>query len=87
MKRSEELQMQIEELENELEDLGTMSEEDACDRFNVDSKNEAIEFINMELQDAYKALDEAEREEEAEEYAGWCDPAFRTMADFYRMRI
>lgn len=79
--------MQIEELENELEDLGTMSEEDACDRFNVDSKNEAIEFINMELQDAYKALDEAEREEEAEEYAGWCDPAFRTMADFYRMRI
>lgn len=79
--------MQIEELENELEDLCTMSEEDACERFNVDSKYEAIQLINMELQDAYRALDEAEREEEAEGYAGWCDPAFRTAADFYRMRI
>lgn len=87
MKRSEELQMQIEELENELEDLCTMSEEDACSCFNVDSKYEAIELLNMELQAAYRALDEAEREEEAEEYAGWCDPAFRTAADFYRMRI
>jgi hypothetical protein len=53
----------------------------------VDTKSEAIELINMELQDAYRSLDEAEREEEAEEYAGWCDPAFRTIADFYRMRI
>jgi hypothetical protein len=87
MKRSEELQMQIEELENELEGLCTMSEEDACERFNVDSKYEAIELINMELQDAYKALDEAEREEEAEGYAGWCDPAFPTMGDFDRMRL
>lgn len=79
--------MQIEELENELEDLCTMSEEDACSRFNVDSKYEAIELINMKLQVAYRSLDEAEREEEAEEYVGWCDPAFRTLADFDRMRI
>lgn len=78
--------MQIEELENELEDLRTMSEEDACDRFNVDSKYEAIELINMELQDAYKALDKAEWDE-AEVVWGWCDPAFPTMADFDRMRI
>lgn len=87
MKKSEELRNRIEELEGDLADLYTMSEEDACDRFNVDSKYEAIELINMELQDAYKALDKAEYEEGAEEYAGWWDPAFRTMADFYRMRI
>ena len=87
MKRSEDLRNQIEAWEGDLTDLCTMSEEDACSRFNVDSKAEAIELINMELQDAYKALDEAEREEEAEEYAGWCDPAFRTAADFYRLRI
>ena len=87
MKRSEELRNQIEEWEGDLADLCTMSEEDACDRFNVDTKYEAIELINMELQDAYKALDEAEWEEEAEEYAGWYDPAFCTMADFNRMRI
>jgi hypothetical protein len=87
MKKSEELRNRIEEWEDDLVDLCTMSEEEACDRFNVDNKYEAIELINIELQDAYKALDEAEREEEAEEYAGWCDPAFRTMADFYKMRL
>ncbi len=87
MKRSEELRNQIEELEGDLADLYTMSEEAACFRFNVDSKDEAIEIITMELKDAYKALDEAEREEAAEEYAGWYDPAFCTLADFYRMRI
>lgn len=87
MKRSEELRNQIEEREDDLANLCTMSEEDACSRFNVDTKYEAIALINMELQSAYKALDEAERQEEAEEYAGWCDPAFRTTADFYRMRI
>lgn len=87
MKKSEELRNQIEEWEGDLIDLCAMSEEAACFRFNVDSKYEAIELINMELQDAYKALDEAEYEEAAEEYAGWWDPAFRTMADFYRMRI
>lgn len=85
--KSEELRTQIEEWEGDLADLYTMSEEAACFRFNVDSKDEAIELINMELQSAYKALEEAEREEEAEEYAGWCDPAFPTMADFYRMRV
>lgn len=87
MKRSEELRNQIEEWEGDLADLCTMSEEDACSRFNVDNKYEAIDLINRELQSAYKALDKAEREEEAEEYVGWCDPAFRSVADFNRMRI
>lgn len=74
-------------LENELADLYAMSEEAACFRYNVDYKQEAIDILNDELQDAYKALEEAELEEETKEYAGWCDPAFRTMADFDRMRI
>lgn len=86
MTRREELRTQIEELEGDLTDLCTMSEEDACSRFNVDSKYEAIELINMELQDAYKALDEAEWDE-TEAIWGYCDPAFPTIADFYRMRI
>lgn len=78
--------MQIEELENELEDLYTMSEEAACFRYHVDFKEDAIDILKDELEDAYEALENAEREE-AEGYAGWCDPAFRTAADFYRMRI
>lgn len=86
MKRSEELRYKIEKWEDDLADLRTMSEEDACSRYNVDSKAEAIGFINMELQDAYKALDNAEWDE-AEGAWGYCDPAFPTMADFYRMRL
>lgn len=87
MKKSEEKQAQIEELESELEDLYTMSEEAACFRYHVDCKEDAINILKGELEEAYKAFDEAEREEEAEGYAGWCDPAFRTMADFDRMRV
>lgn len=85
--KSEELRTQIEALESELEDLYTMSEEAACFRYNVDYKEEATDILKNELKEAYEALNEAEREEEAEEYVGWCDPAFRTMADFYRMRL
>lgn len=87
MKKSEEKQAQIEALESELEDLYTMSEEAACFRYHVDCKEEAINNLKDELEEAYKAFEEAEREEEAEGYAGWCDPAFRTMADFNRMRV
>jgi predicted transcriptional regulator len=81
----EELRWRIEELENELADLYSMSEEAACFRYNVDYKEEAVESINAELSDLYKRLEEVIEEEEVAEYG--CDPAFRTMADFYRMRI
>jgi hypothetical protein len=74
-------------LENELADLYAMSEEAACFRYNVDYKQEAIDILNDELQDAYKALEEAELEVETKEYTGWCDPAFRSVADFDRTRI
>lgn len=74
-------------LENELADLYAMSEEAACFRYNVESKQEAIDTLDEELQNTYKALEEAERDEEAMAYAGWAEPAFRTVADFHRMRI
>lgn len=74
-------------IENELADLYAMSEEAACFRFNVDYKQEAIDILKEELREAYKALEEAKLEEEAKAYAGWVDPAFRSVADFDRMRI
>lgn len=85
--RTNELQDKATALENELADLYAMSEEAACFRYNVDYKQEAIDILNEKLREAYKALEEAELEEEAKAYAGWVDPAFRTMADFNRMRI
>jgi hypothetical protein len=81
------LRIQLREAETELEDLYLMSEEAACFRYNVESKQEAIDTLDEELQDTYEALEEAERDEEAMAYAGWAEPAFRTVADFLRMRI
>lgn len=74
-------------IENEFAYLYAMSEEAACFRYNVDYKQEAIDILKEEFREAYKALEKAELEEEAEECAGWCDPAFRSVADFDRMRI
>lgn len=82
----EELRWLIEELENELADLYSMSEEAACFRYNVDYKEEAIDILKDELEEAYKALEKAEQDE-AEVVWGYCDPAFRTMADCDRMRL
>lgn len=78
--------MQIEELENELEDLCTMSEEDACFRHNTDSKEEAIEILTKYLEDLYHEYDMPEFEEEVEVDDG-VDPAFDSLEEFYRMRV
>ena len=86
-KTLEDFQMEAQNLENELADLYSMSEEAACFRYNVDEKQEAIDTLDEQLQNTYKAMEEAERDKEAMAYAGWADPAFRTVADFHRMRI
>ena len=73
------------DLENELSDIYAMSEQAACECYNVDAKEEAIDLLNEELADIYERL---ENEQTAtDENIGWCDPAFRTMGDFYRMRV
>ena len=77
-----ELKTKVEEIELELADLYYMSEDAACFRYNVDTKQEAIEMLNEELMQLYVEL----REKENEEYSGWVDPAFRTTADFDRLR-
>lgn len=77
-----ETKTKIEEIEMELADLYYMSEDAACFRYNVDTKQEAIEMLNEELMQLNVLL----REKEDEEYSGWVDPAFRTTADFDRLR-
>lgn len=81
------LRAKASDLEIELSDLYAMSEERACDYYNVDYKDEAIALINEELVEVYEAIEKAEEVARAEEYKGWADPAFRTQADFDRMRI
>lgn len=75
------LERQLSELEQELEDLYSMSEEAACFRYNVIYKEEAIIILKEEIEQVSAQLSELD-----DEYAGWCDPAFRTLADFDRLR-
>jgi hypothetical protein len=83
----EELRWRIEEVEMELADLYSMSEEAACFRYNADNKEEVIDILNAELNTLYKRLDEVVSEESDECSIGWVDQAFKSLADFERMRI
>jgi hypothetical protein len=83
------LRNSLAELEAELDDIYTMSEEAACFRYNVDTKNEAIEILKERINEAYIELDEAKEkllDPDAEHEIGMLDPAFRALGDFYRMR-
>lgn len=81
-----ELREQAIALENELSDLYAMSEEAACYRYNVWTKQEAIDLLDEELTSIWNKLGEMELAAEVENYKGWIDPAFRTMGDFDRLR-
>ncbi|MBO7279961.1 MAG: hypothetical protein J6V00_02235 [Bacteroidaceae bacterium] len=78
------LEQRYRELDQELDDLYAMCEEYACDMYKVDCKQEAINILQDEIEEVSRKLDELD---EDEEYRGWCDPAFRTFGDFYRMRV
>lgn len=73
------------DLENELSDIYAMSEQAACECYNVDYKEEIICRIKEELADIYERLENEQTT--TDENIGWSDPAFRTIGDFDRMRV
>lgn len=77
------LRTKASDLEIELSDLYAMSEERACDYYQVNYKEEAITLINEELAEAYKAIDEAEERERAEMEDELYHFAFPTERDFW----
>lgn len=79
MERNE-LKIKIEEVELELADLYSMSEEAACFRYNVDEKSEAIIAIHEELTELYKRLDKLQEEEV--DPSIWVTPGFTSEIDF-----
>lgn len=83
MKRNE-IKTQIEEVEMELADLYSMSEEAACFRYNVDNKQEAIDLIGDELTELYKK--ERELLKEDEEPSMWVTPGFRDEVEFSKWK-
>lgn len=73
----------ISALEAELADLYAMSEEAARFRYNVDSKQEAIDILDEELQLLYM---KSETSTFDDINWGGIDPAFNSLHDYNRMR-
>lgn len=88
MSRLKQLRRELAQLQAELEDIYTMSEEASCFRYNVDDKNEVIMILRDQEQMLIAQIEYEEEEEVRKNgpYIG-VDPAFRSMADFDRMRI
>ena len=82
MKR-EKLESVLIKLYEELELVESMSEEEACEFGNTNSKQEYIECIEEEIKYYQSELDEIQAELEKEEYDG-LDPAFGSWSDFYQ---
>ena len=84
MSRLKQLRRELAQLQAELEDI----EEASCFRYNVDDKNEVIMILRDQEQMLIAQI-EYEAEEEVRKNGSYIgvDPAFRSMADFDRMRI
>lgn len=80
------------ELQAEYNDLLYLDEECACGLYKTDTKDEAITILQEQIDTLITEIDLATEEEEIRrakesDDMPWIDPAFRTMADFNRMRI
>lgn len=75
----------LQTLENDLINIYYMSDAMVCDKYNVDYKDEAIEFIeeDMEsLRDEIAKMEEKLLDPDAEMERAMYHPAFRTERDF-----
>lgn len=79
-----EMERQLNILEAQLMDVHCKSERVVRETYNVDNRQEAIDILEDEIKMLEAQIDYYDDDDEL---AGWCDPAFRTLADFDRMRI
>ncbi len=82
---------ELRELQAEYNDLLYLDEERACDLYKTDTKSEAITILQEQIDTLIVEIDlateeETKRAKESDDMP-WIDPAFRTMADFNRMRV
>lgn len=83
---------ELRELQAEYNDLLYLDEERACDLYKTDTKDEAVAILQEHIDTLIAEIDFATEEEEIKSATEsddmpWIDPAFRTMADFNRIRI
>lgn len=82
-----ELCNELSNLQAELDDLYTMSEEAACFRYNVDCKEDIIIGFQETIDDIIRQIEEAEEEEALSKATSlWGDPAFRSERDFWKYK-
>lgn len=80
------LQRQLSELDTELNDVYSMSEEAACFRYNVDCKEDAINLLEDEIDCITAQIEDCECEQGgAEPFFG--DIAFPTEQSYYSFRF
>ena len=80
----EKIERELDNLTSELEKIKTMSEQEACEFCNVDSKAEAIEAYETEIALFKMDLQELDEEEAREESDG-LDPAFSSWSQVLGM--
>lgn len=78
--RTSEIKNQLDQLNAELESIRSMSEQDACEAWNVDAKQDIVEMIEDEISALEDDLEEAEHET-----GDYVHPDYVTDAEFYRI--
>lgn len=78
--RTYQTKQQIDELNTELESIRSMSEQEACEAWNVDAKQDIIDIIEEEISALEGDLEDAERES-----GDYVHPDYVTDVEFYRI--
>lgn len=81
----EQLQRRLKELKAELEDIYSMSDENACDLYHVDSKAEVVEMAEEEIGSIQAQLDKM-LDPDAEVERGLFHFAFASETSYWRYK-
>lgn len=74
------------DLDTELADIYSMTEEQACDLYDVGSKAEIIERFNSKLESLAEQMDSLEDELKATDAQEYGNGGFRSETDFWRWK-
>lgn len=80
--RTTEISNHLDQLERELEEVKQMTENEVCEKFNADSKDDYIATIEEEM----TALERYQCEYDDSDYDMWDDHGFASEADYIRWR-
>lgn len=74
---------ELEQLYAELKAIETMTDEEVCEKWNVDYRHEIVDAINDEIDILKSHEDEDLCDDDEYNYDNTLDPAFTSLAEFY----